>query len=153
MDQFHFLKAYGKARKDHDAQVVIEAIPYAKFLGIEALMQDGKLIFKLPPRKTNIGNPTLPAIHGGAVAGFMELAAVIYLLMEWDIKKLAEGQPKVPKVVNFSVDYIRACRFEDTYASCDMVRQGRKMANLGVQIWQKDPAILMATARAHYLLD
>ncbi|MGH1472346.1 MAG: PaaI family thioesterase [Cellvibrionaceae bacterium] len=133
--------------------MVIDAIPYAKFLGVEAVNLDGKIIFKLPPKETNIGNPTLPAIHGGAVAGFMELSAVICLLMEWDTEKLAKGNPKAPKVVNFSVDYIRACRYEDTYASCDMVRQGRKMANLGVQIWQKDPSILMATARAHYLLD
>ncbi len=148
-----FLAAYNKARADQDAQIVVDAVPYAKFLGVQAFKRDGQLLFKLPPKKSNIGNPTLPAIHGGAVAGFMELAAVVYLLMEWDTEKLQSDKPKVPKVVDFSVDFIRACRYEDTYASCDMVRQGRKMANLGIQVWQKDPSILMATARAHYLLD
>jgi len=50
---------------------LIESIPYAKTLGIEAELDGEGLLLVLPFLKSNIGNPTLPALHGGAIGGFM----------------------------------------------------------------------------------
>lgn len=148
-----FLDIYHRAREQGDAQLIVDALPYARFLGIQARGGDKEpLHFYLPPLESNVGNPTLPALHGGAVGGFMEMAAVVQLLMTVDHDKLASGRPSVPKLVDFSVDYIRACRFEDTFAACEVVRQGRKLANVSVKVWQQDPAVLTCTARCHYLL-
>ncbi len=119
---------------------------------MKAQYVEGALSFYLPPLKSNIGNPNLPALHGGAIGGFMEVAAVVHLLMELDQEKIAGTEPRIPKVVDFSIDHLRACRFEDTFASCEVVRQGRRMANVAIRVWQSTPDNLTATARAHYVL-
>lgn len=151
MTQFDFIDTYHRARAAEDAQLLVAALPYANFLGMRAIYSEGDLIFHLPPRESNVGNPTLPALHGGAVGGFMEMAAVVHLLMSIDHEKLV-GQPGIPKLVDFSVDYIRACRLVDSYAACEIVRQGRRLANVAVRVWQQDRDVPTATARSHYVL-
>ena len=47
-------------------------IPYAAFLGAEAV-DAARHTAVMRFGKDLIGNPLLPALHGGAVAGFMEL--------------------------------------------------------------------------------
>ena len=86
------LKALIEACRNGEAnyQDLVDRVPYARFLGIELLVQGEELTFILPRNEDNIGNPTLPALHGGAVAGFMEQAAIIFILLEM-------GEPKVPK--------------------------------------------------------
>lgn len=162
---FDFADVYHRARAAKDPSLMIAALPYAQWLGMEAQFVDGNLRFYLPPIKTNIGNPSLPALHGGAIAGFMEMSAVIHLLMFFnhdprDNSKAEispapqdDPQPKVPKIIDFSIDYLRACRFEDTWCECEMVRQGRRVANMAIRVWQGDPCSPAAAARAHYLLD
>lgn len=151
MTTFDFLAVYQRARDEGNAQILVDALPYAQFLGMRAVELDGELCFHLPPRDTNVGNPVLPAVHGGALGGFMEMAAVVTLLMQMDHTKLA-GPLRVPKLVDFSVDYLRAARLVDTFAACEVVRQGRRMANVVVKIWQESRAAPTATARSHYLL-
>ena len=103
------------------------------------------LIFKLPKNEDNIGNPFLPAIHGGVIGGFMELSAVLHIIMTTDTVAL-------PKVVDFSLDYLRPGRFQESFAECDVVRQGRKVVNVSVTAWQTRKTQPIATARAHFLL-
>ena len=133
-------------RQQQAPTLLLEALPYAKLLGIKSLHQGAALQFHLPPKRSNVGNPTLPALHGGAVAGFMEMAAAIYLLINMPL-------PRVPRVVDFSIDDIRAGRLEDTYASCTLIRQGRKLVNVVIHAWQRDQNQPIATARAHFLID
>lgn len=139
-------KALLADRQQCQPQRLVEALPYAKLLGIRTLHQGEALLFHLPPSHSNVGNPTLPALHGGAIAGFMEMAAAIHLLINMQI-------PKVPRVVDFSIDYVRAGLLEDTYASCSVVRQGRKLVNVAIHAWQRDQTAPIATARAHFLID
>ena len=124
-------------------QARIDRIPYAKTLGVEILDTDG--CFLLPAKKSNIGNPTLPALHGGAIAGFMEMSAIVHVLAH-------TGSQKTPKIVDFSIDYVRAGRFTDTYSRCEMVYLGRKMINVSISAWQEDPAQPIAKARAQFLV-
>ncbi len=139
-----------QARENKTPERVIEALPYAKLLGMKAFYQASEegeeLIFHLPPSTSNVGNPTLPALHGGAIGGFMEMASSIHLLMTLEAMH-------VPRVVDFSIDYVRAGRVEDTWASCSVVRQGRKLVNVSIQTWQQDRKSPIATARAHFLID
>lgn len=136
----------GECRRQGDFNRLIDAIPYAHFLGMRCeLGHDGAVRFRLPARQENIGNPTLPALHGGAIGGFMEHSAIIHLLITMDI-------PRLPKTVDLSIDYLRAGHFRDVHASCTVVRQGRRVANVAIDAWQDDPAEPIATARAHFLL-
>jgi len=148
-----FAKLYRQAKSVGDAQILIDSLPYGRFLGIKAVQAQGDWQFQLPPKQYNVGNPTLPALHGGAIAGFMETSAVVYLLMTMDVEAIEGHQARLPKIVDFSIDYVRACRLEPTYAACEVLRQGRKLCNVAIRIWQRDATVLTASARAHYLLD
>jgi len=121
-------------------QPVVDAIPYANLVGLEFQRFGSDVIFRLPDNKDNIGNPILPAVHGGVIGGFMEMSAALHLLMFLDT-------PTMPKIVDFSLDYLR-----DTFAECQVIRQGSRVANVIINAWQTRREDAVATARAHFLL-
>ncbi|AFT70618.1 MULTISPECIES: PaaI family thioesterase [Alloalcanivorax] len=129
-----------------DYQDLIDRVPYARFLGIQVLAQGEELTFILPRNENNLGNPTLPALHGGAVAGFMEQAAIIFILLQM-------GEPRVPKTIDFTIDYLRAGLYQDTFAECRVTRLGRRIANVHISAWQKNREEPITIARAHFLLS
>jgi acyl-coenzyme A thioesterase PaaI-like protein len=104
-----------------------------------------ELIFKLAANERNVGNYMLPAIHGGVLGGFMESAAGFHIAFKSDIDQL-------PKIVDFSLDYLRSARLEDTFAKCDVIRQGKRVVNVQVTAWQSSRERPITTARAHFLL-
>ena len=130
---------------DRDMQSLIDNIPYAQLIGLDFISLGEQYIYKLPKNDDNLGNPTLPAIHGGVIGGFMETAAALHTMMFADTFI-------VPKVVDFSLDYLSPGRHCDTYARCHFVRQGRKIANVTISAWQTQENKPIATARAHFLL-
>lgn len=127
-------------------QALIDGVPYARFLGIEVISRGEELHFILPPKDTNIGNPTLPALHGGALAGFMEQAALLFVLLEM-------GEPRIPKTIDLTVDYLRAGHVRETFAECSITRLGRRVANVHISAWQVRREEPIAIARAHFLLS
>ncbi len=129
-----------------DYHNVLEAIPYAQLIGMDFQKFGQDVIFKLPDNLNNIGNPILPAVHGGVVGGFMEMSAAMHLLMFLDT-------PTMPKIVDFSLDYLRAVKGgRDTFAECQVIRQGSRVANVIINAWQTRREEAVATARAHFLL-
>jgi acyl-coenzyme A thioesterase PaaI-like protein len=130
------------ARESGNPNLLMEGIPYARLLGMR---MEANGTFLLPPKKSNIGNPTLPALHGGALGGFMEMCGITHVMMAMEVIQ-------VPKVVDFSIDYVRAGLFQDTYAVCEIVRFGRKLVNVSVVAWQGDAAKPIAKARAQFLI-
>jgi uncharacterized protein (TIGR00369 family) len=134
------------AIKQQDFVKLASQIPYAQLIGIHCIPIGEHFIFKLPKHEGNLGNPSLPAIHGGVIGGFMETAGILHVMMN-------TGLEKVPKVVDFSIDYLRPGRDVDSFAICDVVRQGRKIANVTISAWQTRQEQPIATARAHFLLS
>ena len=140
-----FVSRLAEARRRGDCAAFCDAVPYARLLGVSFAEVDGDLRFELAFRPGNIGNPARPALHGGVIGAFMEHAALMHLL--WF------GQSRaLPKVVDFSIDYLRPGQPEVTYAGCTTCRQGKRVANVAVTAWQSDPDRPIATARAHFLL-
>lgn len=137
--------ALKKALAQGDLATLVERIPYAQTIGLVCERFGDDLIFRLPPQDSNIGNPILPAIHGGVIGGFMELSAALYLMRSQDTQKL-------PRIVDFSIDYLRAGLLRETYAECRLTRQGNRVANVMVTAWQKSRQEPIATARAHFLM-
>lgn len=133
------------ARNDRDLNRLINEVPYAQLIGMHSMNLGEELIFVLPANEDNIGNPTLPAIHGGVIGGFMENAAIFHTLGTIETNE-------IPRVVDFSLDYLRPGRFQDTYCSCEVVRQGRKVVNVSVSTWQVRRDQPIANARTHLLL-
>ncbi|MCU7993591.1 PaaI family thioesterase [Shewanella glacialipiscicola] len=135
-----------RATELNDFGHLLEHVPYAKFIGMKVERFGDELIFKLPAKDDNIGNPVLPAIHGGVIAGFMEMSAIVQLMVFMQTAK-------VPKVVDFSIDYLRAGLLKDSFVECRITRQGRRVANVNISCWQTNRKQLIATARAHFLID
>ncbi len=125
---------------------LLASIPYAGHIGLQCDRFGDDLIFRLPRKEANLGNPMLPAIHGGVIGGFMEVSAAIYLMMSQDTFR-------IPKIVDFSLDYLRAGLDRETYAECHLTRQGNRVANVMINAWQKSRREPIATARAHFLLE
>ena len=85
----HFKAQLQQAHEQGDYASLLHLIPYAKLIGVECSRVGDEVLFRLPANKDNIGNPLLPAIHGGVIAGFMELSAALHLL-------IFTGSPGVP---------------------------------------------------------
>ena len=122
-----------------------QLIPYVEYMGIRVVPHRQSPLFRMPFHPRLIGNPNLPALHGGVVAGFAETAALLQLMQS------LQGT-KQPKAIDFSVDYLRSGRPEECFAQCDVVRLGGRVALVTVRVWQRSPELPIAVARGHFLL-
>ncbi|MFC3282976.1 PaaI family thioesterase [Litchfieldella rifensis] len=129
-----------------DVEAMLSLVPYARRIGVSAEVDERGLVFRLAPRQGNVGNVMLPALHGGVVAAFMETAATLDLM-------LAARVARLPKIIDFSIDYLRTAHLAPTLARCLLLREGRRMANVQVSAWQEDETSPIATARLHLLLS
>ncbi len=120
-------------------------IPYVEYLGIRVAPAPQQPTFRLPFQQKLIGNPHLPALHGGVVAGFAETSAILHLMQS------LQGV-KQPKGIDFSIDYLRSGRPEECFARCEVVRLGGRVALVTVRVWQRSPDVPIAVARGHFLL-
>ncbi len=133
------------AKETGDYSQALAEMPYAQLLGVEIQEDADGPVFVLPFRPHNIGNPDLPALHGGVIGGFLETAALLHLL--WIRESL-----EIPRTVDFSLDYLRSGKAETLYAQCSITKQGKRVANVMMTAWQDDKAKPVAVARAHFLL-
>ncbi len=136
-----------RTRAEGDVDAWLALIPYARRIGVSTLPdpQGEGLLFRLDPREGNVGNVLLPALHGGVVAAFMETAATLDLM-------LATRMPRLPRIVDISIDYLRTARLAPTLARCSLQREGRRMGNVRVCAWQESETTPVATARLHFVL-
>lgn len=152
-----------KQRRDAALAALVEGVPYIRYLGIQFERHGDELTAVLPFEEKLIGNPTLPALHGGATAAFLEVAAIIELgwALLWeelesgriDPTTLVAGNlPPLPKTIDFTVDYLRSGLPRDAYARARVNRSGRRYASVHVEAWQDNRARLFAQATGHFLM-
>jgi uncharacterized protein (TIGR00369 family) len=134
-----------EARAGGDLDRLLDAIPYMRLLGLKAKTSDGDLVTHMAGANRLVGNPVLPALHGGTVGALMESTAILKLLWESD-------SIGVPKTITLTVDYLRSGKVVDTYARATITRLGRRVANVQVRAWQDDEERPIAVAHAHFLL-
>ena len=60
-----------KQRREGLLRALVEGVPYIRFLGVEFDRRGDELTAVLPFTDSLIGNPRLPALHGGATAAFL----------------------------------------------------------------------------------
>ncbi len=152
-----------KQRRDAALGALAEGVPYIRFLGIRFDRRGDELTALLPFDEKLIGNPFLPALHGGVTAAFLETTAVIELgwAMLWeDVESGAieaealdhASLPRMPKTIDFTVDYLRSGLPRDAYARARVNRLGRRYASVHVEAWQDNRARLFAQATGHFLM-
>jgi uncharacterized protein (TIGR00369 family) len=124
---------------------VLDAIPYARFLGVGLERVGGTLELVLPFREEIVGNASLPAVHGGVLGAFLELTALLRLIDE-------SGTDRVPKPITFSVDFLRSAGPTTTRARAEIFRLGRRVANVHVVAWQDQHSRPVAAGNGKFLL-
>lgn len=128
------------------ADLLLEAIPYARLLGLRSERAGDELTVIMPFADNLIGNPLLPALHGGATAAFMEMTATAQLA-------ILEPRPRLPRPINVTVAYLRSGKPVDTFARARINKAGKRIANVHVEAWQETRGQPIALLNAHFLLD
>ncbi len=152
-----------KQRRDATLRALVDGVPYIRFLGIVFERRGDELTGVLPFDQKLIGNPMLPAIHGGVTAAFLEVTAIITLSWSYlwedvesgaiDAGGLAKGgMPRLPKTIDISTDYLRSGLPRDAYARARIVRSGRRYASVQVEAWQDNRDRLFAQATCHFVM-
>ncbi len=150
-------------RRNSALQKLAEAIPYIRTLGVTFDRRGDELTAHLHFSPKLIGNPLLPALHGGAVGAFLEISAIMELHWSqvWDqMESGADGAdliengafPALPKTIDFTVDYLRSGLPRDAFARARINRSGRRYASVHVEAWQDNRARLFAQATGHFLM-
>lgn len=145
-----------KSRREAALSRLVASVPYIGFLGARFDRRGDELTAHLPFQPALIGNPQLPALHGGATAAFLEVTAIIELAWTSLWEDIEAGrltdQIALPKTVTFTVDYLRSGLPRDAYARARVNRSGRRFASVHVEAWQDHRARPFAAATAHFLM-
>ena len=120
--------------------------PYADILGLSVDTGDDGTPSLIMPFSTDVlGRPGF--LHGGAIGGLLEMAAIVAL----QHALAAEGGGRI-KPINVTVDYMRGGREKPTRAQGIVTRLGTRVANVEAVAWQDDRDRPIAAARMNYLL-
>ncbi len=152
-----------RQRRDEALNALVDGVPYIRFMGIRFDRRGDELTAVMPFDQKLIGNPILPALHGGVTAAFLEVTAIVVLswniawdrmenghrgVDEWDGKHL----PKMPKTIDFTTDYLRSGLPRDAYARARVNRSGRRYASVHVEAWQDNRDRMFAQGTGHFVM-
>ena len=124
---------------------LLDRLPYARFLGLLTEADGDSLTVTMPFADRLIGNPMLPALHGGATAALLELTAVAQVALSYPRLRL-------PRPINVTVAYLRTGRPVDVRARARISKAGRRVAHVLAEAWQDDEAQPIASLTAHFLV-
>jgi uncharacterized protein (TIGR00369 family) len=115
--------------------------PYAKFLGISTRRDsNGELQYIMPFSDVVVGRPGY--LHGGAIAGLLEFAAIGAILEAFD-----EDEEVSVKPINVTVNFMRGGTNQFTIAAGKVTRIGNRVANVEAHAWQDDRSRPIASAQ------
>ena len=125
---------------------ILDRMPYARFLGLQTLVSGDEITVIMPFADRLIGNPMLPALHGGSTAALLEMTAMAQVAITFPSSRL-------PRPINVTVAYLRTGRPIDVFARARISRAGRRVAHVQAEAWQEERAQPFASLTAHFLLD
>ena len=119
-------------------------IPYARQLGVclHASGDERGIVLRLPFLQRLVGNQQSSYFHGGVVGSFMQITALAATFAEL-------GDQRTPKLIDFSIDFLRHAGSKDLFARCGFERVGRRVAAVYIRCWQAAESAPVAVARAH----
>jgi uncharacterized protein (TIGR00369 family) len=121
--------------------------PYADALGVRMEEGTGNApLVCLPFGPHVLGRPGF--VHGGAIAGLLELAA--YAAVH---AALGKDHGATLKPINVTIDFMRGGREQDSWAIGHVSRLGNRIANVTAEAWQADRTKLIAAARINLKIE
>ena len=151
-----------KSRRNATLSALFAGVPYIRWLGIRFDRRGDELTAILPFDGKLIGNPMLPALHGGVTAAFLEVAAIVELTWSaiWEDMEAGriapdparpETMPHLPKTIDFTVDYLRPGLGASFSASAEVTRLGGRLGSTQMRMFS-DSGELIATGAAAYVV-
>lgn len=125
---------------------LLDRLPYARFLNLQTQMNGDEVTVVMPFADQLIGNPMLPALHGGSTAALLEMTAMAQIA-------LAFPSSRLPRPINVTVAYLRTGRPVDVFAKAEISRAGRRIAHVQAEAWQESRSRPIASLTAHFLLE
>ncbi|HET9427013.1 MAG TPA: PaaI family thioesterase [Allosphingosinicella sp.] len=120
--------------------------PYARFLGVRTLRsEEGELLFVMPFGNVVLGRPGY--LHGGAIAGLLEFAAIGAIFEE-----IGSSEGVSVKPINVTVNFMRGGTDHDTFAAATVTRLGSRVANIEAHAWQQDRHKPIAAAQMNVMV-
>ena len=152
-----------QAARDRVLASLTQGVPYNRLLGVRFDRLGDELTGRLPFREGLVGNPALPALHGGVTGSFLEITGLMQLAWEQVIALMAAGGeaaarvgegrfPPMPKTIDITVDYLRSGRPRETFARATVQKAGRRVAHVHVEAWQDSRARPIAMLRGNFLM-
>jgi uncharacterized protein (TIGR00369 family) len=118
------------------------SVPYARFLGLElGEIKGGEATIHLKVRnelKQNQG-----VVHGGAIASLIDTASAFAI-----VTRLEPGERVT--TTDLTIHYLRPVTEGDMTASARIVRGGRRLFVISVEVWDSQQ-VLIATAISGYI--
>ena len=115
-------------------------------LGLSTIRgEEGETLWLMPFREEVIGRPGF--LHGGAIAGLLEFAALGTLY-----QALGQDAHVTAKPINVTVNFMRGGTDRDTWAAATITRLGNRVANVEAHAWQQDRSKPIAAAHMNLLL-
>lgn len=121
---------------------LIRSPPFHHWLGVGVQsVESGRVVLRLPPNPDFVGNPFIPAVHGGILAALVDLAGGAALF--------ADLQFPTP-TIDMRVDYMRpAIAGKALLAEARVKSLGRTVAFVDVDVTDEDGR-LVAQGRCTY---
>ena len=134
-----------RAREAGELGVLLETMPYAQSLGLQLEVREGQVRGVLRHAPDHVGNPHVPALHGGVLGALLETTSMVALLASTETESM-------PRIISITIEYHRPAAPADTFARAQITRQGRRIATVRTVAWQDDPDSPVAMAGAQFLL-
>jgi acyl-coenzyme A thioesterase PaaI-like protein len=152
-----------QAERDAVLDALAGSVPFNRHLGVRFDRLGDELTGRLPFRPGLVGNPLLPALHGGVTGSFLEITALVQLawdqvltVMQTDgeaAEEIRAGRfPPMPKTIDVNIDYLRSGGPRETFARATVQRAGRRFAHLHVVAWQDNRSRPIAMLRGNFLM-
>lgn len=128
-------------------QILEEAVPFNRFLGIRGLeLEGGRVVLSLPFRAEFVGDPVKGALHGGVLSTLADTAGGMAI---WS--SLEEGARV--STIDLRVDYLRPGKLEIVYAEANVVRLGRHVGVADMRMFHpSEPDRSVATGKGVYAI-
>jgi len=114
------------------AEIFESYIPFNKLLGLRCLeIEDGRVRVELPFRPELVGNPEIPALHGGAISSTLDTTGGLAVWSQ-------AGPNDRVSTIDLRVDYLRPGRAEPLIAVACVVRLGNRVGVAQLRAFHPD---------------
>lgn len=128
-----------------EIDAILKIMPFAQTLGMRCEVLGDEMTAILPFQEKLIGNIAIRALHGGAIASFLELTAMLQVFLVSDMAR-------PPRPVNLTIDYLRQGHAKDLYARAYVLKMGRRLVSVRAEAWQENRAEPVTALMAHFMV-